>query len=249
MKLFLKFFVLFVFVLFNHPVFSRALYKENFETVKSVKRFDVFVGNWYRLKDKNNYVYIVDGKRWGNKIAGDLKPKIAKLFGEKYYAYMDNIKKYYYFPLAVYERPIKSNKYEISVRIKPISGKVDQSGGIVFGMKDPGNYYVLRSNVLENNCVLFGYSNGKRYTIKWVQFKKKGFIQRNVWHTLKVEVDNNTVRGYLNNMKFMEVDFSKGVSGKRRKIKNKFFLSRGKIGLWSKADSKTYFDDFVVNVK
>ncbi len=118
-----------------------------------------------------------------------------------------------------------------------------------FGMKDPGNYFVLRSNYLENNCVLFGYQDGKRYTIKWVQFKKKGIIQNKKWHTLKVVVNRSIVKSYFNKMKLMEIDFSKGITGKRRKFRARFFLSKGKVGLWSKADSKTYFDDFTVKVK
>lgn len=249
MKSSIKILLVLLIVSFTGSVYSKSIFKENFETVKSAKKFDALVGSWYRFQDKDNFVYIINGKRWNNKLAGDIKPKIAKLFGEKYYAYMDNIKKYYYFPLSIYETTVNSSKYKISVRIKPISGKVDQSGGIVFGMKDPGNYYVLRSNVLENNCVLFGYNNGKRYTIKWVQFKKKNFIKNRVWHTLKVEVNDNIVTGFLNNMKFMEVDFSTGVLGKRSINRNKFFLTNGKVGLWSKADSKVYFDDFILNVE
>jgi len=182
-------------------------------------------------------------------LSGDIRPKIAKLFEEKYYAYMDNIKKYYYFPLAVYNKPINSQNYTISVNIKPISGKVDEAGGIIFGMKDPGNYYVLRSNVLENNAVLFGYKDGKRYTIKWIQFKKKNYIKRNVWHKLSVSVSGTVVKGYLNGKQILNMDFKTGVTGKRRKSRVKFSLSTGKTGLWAKADSKTYFDNFTVKIK
>ncbi len=238
-----------ILMIFTNTIVEAKVYKEDFETQKSIKRFNVLVGDWYRIKDEGNYVYVVDGKRWGNKLAGDIRPKIAKLFGEKYYAYMDNIKKYYYFPLSIYEVPVKSGRYEITVRIKFISGKVDQCGGIVFGMKDPGNYFVLRSNFLENNCVLFGYQDGKRYTIKWVQLKNKGILQNKVWHRLKVIVNGNIVKGYVNNLKLMEIDFSKGISGKRRRFRTKFFLSKGKVGLWSKADSKTYFDDFILKIE
>ncbi len=228
---------------------AQTVYLENFESPASVKNFSVLVGDWYRAKDGNNYVFVVDGKRWGNKLAGDIKPKIAKLFGAKYYAYLDAIKKYYYFPLAIYNKDVKSSNYDISVRIKPISGKVDQAGGIVFGMKDPGNYLVLRSNHLENNCVLFGYKDGRRYTIRWIQFKKKNAVPNGVWHTLKVSVRGKVVSGYYNGRKLFTLDFSKGVYGRKRGKYVKFdFYPTGKTGLWSKADSKTYFDDFKIIV-
>ncbi len=241
-----RLFISLIILSFFSSIVNAKIYKETFESDTSYKKFEVLVGNWYRLKNNNNYVFVVDGKRWGNKIAGDIRPKIAKLFGEKYYAYMDNIKKYYYFPLAIYDIAPDSFKYEISVKIKPISGKVDQAGGIVFGMKDPGNYFVLRSNHLENNCVLFGYNNGKRYTIKWVQFKKRNTVANKKWHNLKVVINKNIMTGYFNNIKLMKIDFSKGIKGKRRKNRIKFYLSNGKVGLWAKADSKTYFDDFIL---
>lgn len=117
----------------------------------------------------------------------------------------------------------------VSVKCKAVAGKVDQACGIVFRYKDPNNYYVARSNVLEDNVRLYYVKNGKRTQIAtW-----DGKVPSQSWNELAGEAKGDVLRVYFNGKKVIEQ-------------KDKTFTSGGKVGLWTKADSITYFDDLTV---
>lgn len=115
----------------------------------------------------------------------------------------------------------------VEVKFKPISGKEDQAGGVVWRFKDANNYYVARANALEHNVSLYHTTKGKRTTIKYVDVK----VPSNQWHTLRVEFEGKNIKVFLNGTKHIEVndDHIKGA---------------GAVGVWTKADSVTAFDDF-----
>ena len=69
------------------------------------------------------------------------------------------------------------------MKFKPLAGKQDQAGGVVWRWKDGDNYYVARANALENNVSLYYTENGRRITLKYVDAP----VPANVWHTLRVE--------------------------------------------------------------
>ena len=71
----------------------------------------------------------------------------------------------------------------VEVRFKPISGKEDQAGGVVWRWRDGGNYYVARANALENNVSLYYTERGSRKTLKYVDAP----VAAGAWHTLRVE--------------------------------------------------------------
>jgi hypothetical protein len=116
---------------------------------------------------------------------------------------------------------------DVSVRFKPISGREDASGGIVFRFSE-GKYYVVRANALENNFRLYYYDNGRRQlATATVQPPALG-----QWHTLQVVAVADHIRAYLNGKLLLDHRDSR--------------FRSGQVGLWTKADSVTAFDDLEI---
>lgn len=115
----------------------------------------------------------------------------------------------------------------VEVKFKPISGKEDQAGGIVWRWIDGNNYYVARANALENNVSLYYTENGRRKTIQYVDAPVSGIN----WHTLRAEFQGAKIRVFLDGKVYIELD-DNHISG------------YGAVGVWTKADSVTIFDDF-----
>ena len=115
----------------------------------------------------------------------------------------------------------------VEVKFKPLSGREDQAGGLVWRWKDGDNYYVARANALENNVSLYYTEGGRRRTIKYVDAPVPG----NVWHTLRAEFKASRIRILLDGKAYIELDDA-NITGP------------GAVGVWTKADSVTIFDDF-----
>jgi len=115
-----------------------------------------------------------------------------------------------------------------TVRFKPVSGKDDQAAGIIFRVQDKDNYYIARANALEDNVILFRYASGKRSTLKEGSAK----VPSGQWQELKVEAEGNRFRAFLNGQQVVEATDDA--------------YPAGGMGLWTKADSVTWFDDFRV---
>jgi len=141
----------------------------------------------------------------------------------------DNVKAYAYFPFAIDKNVQDFRQGKITVRFKPIDGRIDQGAGIVFNLKPNGDYLIIRANALENNLVLFKYEKGQRSSVEWVRNTPTATRQ---WHELKVSVTGDQVKGYLDGKLYLQHTLPAPVSGK--------------VGVWSKADSVVYFDDFRV---
>jgi hypothetical protein len=116
----------------------------------------------------------------------------------------------------------------VEVKFKPISGREDAAGGLVWRWKDGDNYYVARANALEDNVSLYYTQDGRRNTIKYVNAP----VAKNQWHTLKVEFAGRRIRVALDGKVYMDQE-DDHISGP------------GAVGVWTKADSVTAFDDFV----
>jgi hypothetical protein len=120
----------------------------------------------------------------------------------------------------------------VEVKFKPLRGRDDQAGGVLWRWKDGDNYYVARANALENNVSLYYTANGRRNTIKYVDAP----VPLNAWHTLRVEFSDQNIRVTLNGKTYIEV-------ADRR------ITGAGAVGVWTKADSVTSFDDFTYGGK
>jgi hypothetical protein len=115
----------------------------------------------------------------------------------------------------------------VEVRFRPVSGREDQAGGLVWRWKDGDNYYVARANALENNVSLYDTRHGRRSTIRYVDAPVAG----GEWHTLRVMFVAKRIVVMLDGKRYIDVDDDR-------------IRGAGAVGVWTKADSVTAFDDF-----
>ena len=142
----------------------------------------------------------------------------------------------YRFPVAVLN-DVTAKDVDISLRFRPVSGGVDQAAGLVWRYQDANNYYIVRANALEGNVVLYKVENGKRTDLPLKgtgrTYGKKANVPKNTWSQLGV-----TVRGPL---------FTVSLNGQGLyEVEDSTFAGPGKVGVWTKADSITFFDDLTV---
>ncbi len=126
----------------------------------------------------------------------------------------------------------KYKDVEVSVAFKAVAGDKDRGGGIVWRYQDNNNYYIARMNPLEDNFRVYKVVAGKRTELESADVK----VPSGEWHTLKIEMTGDKIVCYLDGKKHLEA-------------KDSTFPDAGKVGLWSKADAQTYFDDFKVSGK
>jgi len=120
----------------------------------------------------------------------------------------------------------------VEVKFKPIAGKEDQAGGLVWRARDADNYYIARANALEDNVTIYHTIKGKRTEKKRTNTK----VASNQWHTLRVDFSGDHFTVTLDGKKAIEWD-------------DQTFTEAGMVGVWTKADSVTLFDDFTFGSK
>src|SRR5262249_45446561 len=188
------------------------------------------VGVWRIEADNGKKVIAVDGRQWkeGQTAAG-IADKARTLYGERYAEFLDRVQAFAYFPYTVDNDGGELRNGQMAVRFKGISGRIDQGAGILFNLKPNGDYLTVRANPLENNLVLWKFENGKRSSVKWIRDTP---TPTRTWHDLSIKIVGTKVEGYLNGKRYLEHTLPAPVGGR--------------IGLWSKADSHVYFDDYTV---
>ena len=120
----------------------------------------------------------------------------------------------------------------VEVKFKPVSGREDQAGGVVWRLQDANNYYVARANALENNVTIYHTIKGQRTEKK----RANATVASNQWHTLRVDFQGNHFTVIFDGKKALDWD-------------DQTFRDAGKIGVWTKADSVTLFDDITYGGK
>jgi len=137
-------------------------------------------------------------------------------------------------PMAIFDRTSVKDG-DLSVKLKPVAGKEDRDGGIIWRYQDPKNYYLLRANALDNDIMLYKVEDGKRIALASKgaasSFGVKHPVPANQWSMLKVQFRGPLFSVYFNHKRLFEVMDST-------------FRQPGKVGLWTKENSITYFDDF-----
>jgi len=134
----------------------------------------------------------------------------------------------YRFPLAV----VTEGTYKdvtLSVRARPVSGKVDQGFGMVWRYRDANNYYITRCNADEDNCTIYHTVAGRRRPFQNKPIK----VAKNTWHTLRLEAAGDHFVVWFDGTKVLDA-------------KDETFKDAGRVGLWTKADSVIQFDDFTI---
>ena len=135
------------------------------------------------------------------------------------------------FPVCIKDDTSVKDGY-VEVKFKPISGSEDQAGGLVWRARDANNYYVARANALENNVTIYHTVNGRRTEAKRTRMTVAG----NQWHSLRVDFQGNHFTVLLDGKNAL--DWS-----------DETFKDAGRVGVWTKADSVTLFDDFTYGAK
>jgi hypothetical protein len=142
----------------------------------------------------------------------------------------------YRFPHCVADG-VSAKDLELSVRFRPISGNADQAAGLVWRYRDADNYYIVRANAREGNVVLYKVEKGKRTDLplkgEGRTYGKKAEVPTGAWSELKVAAAGNLFAVSINGKKLYEVE-------------DTTFPDAGKVGVWTKADSVTRFDDLKV---
>ena len=143
------------------------------------------------------------------------------------------------FPVAVLS-DLTTTDADLSVRFKPVSGRVDQAAGLVWRYQNQDTYYIVRANALEDNVVLYKVEGGKRTDLpvkgEGRTYGKKSDVPSGQWSTLRVVATGRVFEVYFNGTKLYEVE-------------DATFAQPGKVGVWTKADSVTQFDDLTVVTK
>jgi hypothetical protein len=194
-------------------------------------KFLAVVGNWSIIDDGGKKVLAVDGRNWlRGQPAGSLAEKARAIYGARNEEFIDNVKAWAYFPYAVAKEIDDFHDGEISLRFKLVAGQLDQCAGILFNLKPNGDYLTVRFNGKEDNVVLWTFNRGVR------KFVKRGSpnvpLQMNTWNTLQISVHGANLQASLNGSQLLDYTLAEPVAGK--------------VGLWSKTDSVSYFDDFTV---
>jgi hypothetical protein len=130
------------------------------------------------------------------------------------------------FPVCIKEDTQLKDGF-VEVKFKPVAGKEDQAGGVIWRCKDADNYYIARANALEANVSIYHTIGGKRVAFKSAKAK----VASGVWHTLRVDFQGSHFAVTFDGTKVIEADDTS-------------FADAGKVGVWTKADSVTLFDDF-----
>jgi hypothetical protein len=202
------------------------------KTGRESGKFLSVVGNWSIVDDGGKRVLAVDGRQWlRGQPAGGLAEKARAIYGSRHEEFIDNVKAFAYFPYAVAKDVNDFHDGDIQIRFKLVAGQLDQCAGILFNLKSNGDYLTVRFNGKEDNVVLWTFNKGKR------SFVKKGSenvkLGMNEWHGLQISVHGTGLQASLDGKHLLDYTLAEPVSGK--------------VGVWSKTDSVSYFDDFTVS--
>jgi hypothetical protein len=225
---------------------------------KAPMNFEPMVGTWVIAQDGKDKVVVVDGRPWVANKDNPTKLLIQsarKLYGTSNEELMDNAKQFAYYPVAVLKDVEDFSDGAISMKFKTIAGDSDRCSGILFNVKPNGDWLAVRYNDTENNVVLWEFHNGIRRPVKFSDRSKPFLLDRNAWHELKMTVSARDFRAWLDGNLALEYTLgaepiaTKGAPNPELSPTNNPVLRppvAGRIGLWSKTDSTSYFKDYVV---
>ncbi|MGQ0650216.1 MAG: family 16 glycoside hydrolase [Gemmatimonadaceae bacterium] len=170
------------------------------------------------------------------KVGAPGKWLVSEQQGAKFLSQLDADRTNARFPVAVVN-DFTARDVDLSVRFRPVSGRVDQAAGLVWRYADEDNYYIVRANAREDNVVLYKVEKGKRTDLplkgEGRTYGKKAKVPAGEWSTLRVVASGNLFTVYVNGTTLYEVEDST-------------FTNAGKVGVWTKADSITDFDDLTI---
>jgi hypothetical protein len=226
---------------------------------KVPETFEPMVGTWLVTQDGPDKVIMVDGRPW---VASKDNPTklllqtARKLYGTSNEELMDTAKQFAYYPVAVLKSVDDFSNGSIAMKFKTIAGDSDRCSGILFNVKPNGDWLCVRYNDTENNVALWEFHNGIRRNMKFSDRQKPFMLDRGAWHELKLTVDGAGLKATLDGATALEYTLgTEPAAGRRGPPNADLFPANnavlrppvsGKIGLWSKTDSTSYFKDYIV---
>ena len=227
--------------------------------------FEPMVGTWTVVEDGKDKAIMVDGRPW---VASKDNPtkllvqSARKLYGTSNEELMDNAKQFAYYPVAVLKSVDNFSNGSIAVKFKTVGGEADRCSGILFNVKPNGDWLALRYNDTEHNVILWEFHNGIRRPLIRPRDGDllKGEHDRASWHELKMTVDGADFKAFMDGQLALEHTFGTDPGPGRGgaapnpdlyPVNNPVLRPpvNGKVGLWSKTDSTSYFKDYVVTAK
>ncbi len=198
------------------------------ERKNAPENFYLILGDWKKDSVDMEPDILQDGSHFSSQISASINQTLGRFIGQRrYMEYLDNIEAYHYFPLAI-AKGSHLNEGTAQVWVKPLSGIIDQAGGLAFAIRDWANYFVFRINALEDNAVLFEFRNNKRFERVTADMP----IEVGIWYNLRTEAQGRLIRAYLNNVQVLEYEADRNLDGY--------------VGLWTKADSATLFKNLAL---
>ena len=224
--------------------------------------FEPMVGTWIVQQDGSDKVIAVDGRPWVASKDNPTKLLIEsarRLYGTSNEELMDNAKQFAYYPVAVLKGVESFSNGTISVKFKTVAGDADRASGILFNVKPNGDWLAVRYNDTENNVALWEFHNGMRRNMRFNR-EKKFMLDRASWHELKLTIDGADLKTWLDGELALEYTLgSMPGPGRNNAPPNPDLIPAnnpvlrppvdGRIGLWAKTDSTSYFKDYVVSPK
>jgi hypothetical protein len=223
--------------------------------------FEPMVGTWVVVQDGPDKVIMVDGRPWV--ASKDTPTKLLiesarKLYGTSNEELMDNAKQFAYYPVAILRSVDSFSNGTISVKFKTVGGDADRASGILFNVKPNGDWLAIRYNDTENNIALWEFHHGIRRRVKGGT-PRQWQLDRN-WHELKMTVDGADFTTYVDGGLALEYTLGSAPGpGRNNAPPNPDLFPEnnpvlrppvaGRVGLWSKTDSTSYFKDYVVETK
>ena len=225
--------------------------------------FEPMIGTWVVAQDAGEKVIMVDGRPW---VASKDNPtqllvqSARKLYGTSNEELMDNAKQFAYYPVAVLRSVNNFTNGTIAVKFKTIAGDADRASGILFNVKENGDWLAIRYNDTENNVCLWEFHNGIRRPLKFSDRSKPFMLDRAQWHELKMTVDGADFKSWVDGVSAVDWMFgSLPAPGRNNAPPNPDLMPAnnpvlrppiaGKIGLWAKTDTTSYFKDYMLSSK
>jgi hypothetical protein len=197
--------------------------------------FQPIVGTWRVVQDGADKVIMVDGQPWKanqNNRTALLAERARSFYNAAQEDFIDNVKQFAYYPIATLNGADNFSNGAISLKFKTIAGDLDRCSGILFNVKTNGDWLSTRYNDTEYNITLWTFHDGIRKMVRRGPGREPWHLVRDQWHELKMTLASTDFKTYIDGQLALEYTLPEPVSGK--------------IGLWSKTDSTSYFKDFVV---
>ena len=225
--------------------------------------FEPIVGTWIVVQDGVDKAVMVDGRPWV--ASKDTPTKLLvesarRLYGTNNEELMDNAKQFAYYPVAVLRSVDSFSNGTISLKFKTVGGDADRASGILFNVKPNGDWLAVRYNDTENNVAFWEFHNGIRRNLRFSDRAHRFTPARADWHELKLTVDGADLKAWLDGELALEYTLGSAPGpGRGGAEPNPDLFPEnnpvlrppvsGRVGLWAKTDSTSYFKDYVVSPK